>query len=370
MKIAIDTHFISSEPSTGNYTYSSELIQAMVNFNSPHEFILYAIDKNPFYRRFDDNDRVKIRYVLSPNGIVRNFISIPKALAEDKPDIANLHFIKPFFVSVPIILNVHDLYYTHGQDLTTYQRTIGKLTMWSIPRADKVITISEFSRLDILRASGINPSKISAFPLGVGKQFTPTVECGDIRRRIGIQNEYLLSVCRTEDPRKNIMTLIEAYAVMKAEHLFSGQLVIAGRHGPGSEKYIQRVYELGLENDILFSGVIDHADLPALITGAKVFIYVSSFEGFGLPVLEAMACGTPVITSDVSSLPEVAGEAAIMVPPGDTNALAKAMKQVVSNVSLQESMRLRGFKQAKRFNWENVAASTIKAYEELLGSNR
>ena len=366
MKIAIDTHFVSSEHATGNRTYISELVQAMVAIDSSHEFILYAIEDNSFYRQFDGNERVKVRFVLSSNGIIRNFYSIPKALAEDAPDVVHLLFIMPPFVTLPTVLTVHDLFYVHQQNLSLYRKAIGKFTMWSIPRAEKVITISEYSRQDILRSCKIAPSKVISVPLGIDKRFAPVEDCKDQRGELGIQRDYLLYVGRTEDPRKNLMTLIDAYAALKAENPIAVQLVIAGRHGPGSEILFKRVNELRIGRDVLFPGVVSDADLPALLSGAKLFVYASSFEGFGLPVLEAMACGVPVITSNVTSLPEVAGNAALMVTPGNALELAHAISNVLNDSMLRDKMRQEGIKHASNFSWQRTAQATMNIYEESL----
>jgi glycosyltransferase involved in cell wall biosynthesis len=366
LRIAIDTHFVTSGNATGNRTYTSELVQAMIALDTPHEFILYAIEDHPYYHRFDDNPRVKVRYVLSANGLVRNFYSIPKALSEDKPDLVHLLFILPSFTRTPSVLTVHDLFYVHQRDIGLYNRVIGYLTTWSIPRAEKVITISEFSRLDILRYCGVEPSHVISIPLGKDSRFTPVKDSTAVREKLGISKNYILYVGRTEDPRKNLATLIDAYAVLRKKGQIDEQLVIAGRHGPGTEILFKKVEELGLKSCILFPGIVPEEDLAALLSGATMFVYVSSFEGFGLPVLEAMACGVPVITSNVSSLPEVAGDAALMVSPYDANELTQAMKRVLSDKSLQETMRERGLRHAQLYDWVAVATRTIQTYEEII----
>lgn len=364
MKIAIDTHFITSGNATGNRTYTCELVQAMIALDTPHEFILYAIADHPYYHCFDDNPRVKVRYVLSSNGLIRNFYSIPKALSEDKPDLVHLLFILPFFIRTPAVLTVHDLFYVHQGDVGRYNRMIGRLTTWSIPRADKIITISEFSRQDILRCCSVSPSHVVSIPLGKDERFLPVKNPRAVLERLGITKEYILYVGRTEDPRKNLATLIDAYAALLREGRLDVQLAIAGRHAAGTEILFNKVDDLGLQNRVLFPGIVREEDLAALLSGCTMFVYVSSFEGFGLPVLEAMACGVPVITSNVSSLPEVAGDAALMVSPGDASELAQAMKRVFSDESLQKTMREKGLRQAQQYNWETVATRTIQTYEK------
>jgi len=364
MKIAIDTHFISSGHATGNRTYIAELVQAMVNLNTQHEFILYAIDNHPYYRQFDGNPNVIVRNVLSTNGMIRNFYSIPKAVANDKPDVVHLLFILPLFIPSPSVLTVHDLFYVHQADIGLYNKAIGKLTKWSIPRATKVVTISEYSKQDILNTCAISDSHILSIPLGIDKKFKPAEQQKNINVKYRIKRDYILYVGRTEDPRKNLPSLIDAYATLRNEGAITDQLVIAGRHGAGTASLLTQAKAHGLGEDILFPGIIDDADLPTLLSNAKIFVYVSSFEGFGLPVAEAMACGTPVITSPVTSLAEVAGDAAIMVYPGNTQDLALAIKHLLNDDFLKETLRTKGLERALRYNWESAARSTIKCYEE------
>jgi len=327
---------------------------------------LYAIEEDPFYLQFHDNPRVKIRYVLASNGFIRNFISIPRALAQDKPDVVHLLFIKPFFSNISTVLTVHDLFYVHQKNISAYQKVVGMLTKWSIVRSDKVITISEYSKTDIINTCKIDGSIIKSIPLGINKTFVGNVGIGPPDGKYNIKNDYILYVGRTEDPRKNLITLIDAYAELKLKKQVKHQLVIAGRHGQGTELLIDKVNKYGLVEDVVFPGVIPENDLPSLLSGAKLFIYVSSFEGFGLPILEAMACGVPVITSNTTSLPEVAGDAALMIIPGDRKALSKAILDVLSDSDLHEELRQKGLLQSKLFNWNSTAQSTLYVYEEAL----
>ncbi len=366
VKIAVDTHFITSGHATGNRTYTAELLQALIALDTPHEFILYAIEDHPYYRQFAGNPRVTVRYVLSPKGIVRNFFSIPRALSEDRPDVAHLLFIHPPFCAVPVVLTVHDLFYVHQKDVGPYNRMIGKLTTWSIPRAARVITISEYSRQDILAHTGVAPEHVVSIPLGTDSRFTPTHDPAPVRAKLGIEGGYILYVGRTEDPRKNLATLIDAYAEARRRGI-GERLVIAGRHGAGTEQLFRKVAELGLEEWVLFPGIVADEDLAPLICGADMFVYVSSFEGFGLPVLEAMGCGIPVITSSGTSLSEVAGDAALMVPPGSVPELVEALVRLRNDQVLRDTLRQRGLERILRYTWETTARDTLNVYSRVVG---
>lgn len=370
MKIAIDTHFVTSGQATGNRTYTTELLEAMIALDTPHEFILYGIEDHPYYRQFDGNPRVRVKHVLSPSGLVRNFYSIPRALAKDKPDIVHLLFLLPYFVAVPAVLTVHDLYYIHQKDVGLYNRIIGKLTRWSIPRAAKVITISDYSKQDIIRTCGIEPARVLSIPLATAGKFKPVQDSSAVREKFGITKDYLLYVGRTEDARKNLVSLIDAYATLRKNDEISSQLVIAGRHGSGTEILFRKIEAYGLQEAILLPGIVGEKDLAALLAGATMFVYVSSFEGFGLPVLEAFACGVPVITSSGTSLAEVAGDAAIMVTPGNVDELVEAIRRLSASEVLQDSLRERGLDRAKFYNWETTARSTLQVYEDVCGLSR
>lgn len=370
LKIAIDTHFVTSGHATGNRTYTTELLEAMIALDTPHEFILYGIEDHPYYRQFDGNPRVRVKHVLSPSGLVRNFYSIPRALAKDKPDIVHLLFLLPYFVAVPTVLTVHDLYYIHRKDVGLYNRIIGKLTRWSIPRAAKVITISDYSRQDIISTCGISPSRVISIPLATDGRFKPVKNSSAVRKKLGITKDYLLYVGRTEDARKNLVTLIDAYATLRKNGEISSQLVIAGRHGTGTEILFRKIEDYGLQEAILLPGIVSEKDLAALLSGATMFVYVSSFEGFGLPVLEAFACGVPVITSSGTSLAEVAGDAAIMVTPGNVNELVEAIRRLSANKGLQDSLCERALNRVKLYNWGATARSTLQVYEDVCGLSR
>jgi glycosyltransferase involved in cell wall biosynthesis len=372
MRIGFDTHFISRAPATGNHTYTAELVQALISMDSQNEYVLYAVQDHPYYHQFRGNSRVRIRYVLPLNGLARNFVWLPWVVAQDKLDVLHLHFILPWFIHVPTVLAVHDLFYLHVTHPALSEKVLGQLTIWSAQRANHIVTLSEYSQQDIISQCSVNDSGVTAIPLAAHPRFSPiqsNTAISAIKEHLGIQRDYILFVGRTEDPRKNVLTLVDAYAQLIAQGNITAQLVVAGRHGPGTAKIKQRIQDLGLENNVLLPGIVPDDDLPVLLSGAKVFVYVSSFEGFGLPVLEAMACGTPTITSNVTSLPEVAGNAALMVKPGDVEELTQALRQVLNDPLLHRQMSERGLAQARQFTWERAARATLAVYQNAVRSH-
>jgi glycosyltransferase involved in cell wall biosynthesis len=211
MRIGFDTHFISRAPATGNHTYTAELVQALISMDSQNEYVLYAVQDHPYYHQFRGNSRVRIRYVLPLNGLARNFVWLPWVVAQDKLDVLHLHFILPWFIHVPTVLAVHDLFYLHTSHPTLGEKVLGQLTIWSAQRANHIVTLSEYSQQDIISQCSVNDSGVTAIPLAAHSRFSPiqsNTAISAIKEHLGIQRDYILFVGRTEDPRKNVLTLV------------------------------------------------------------------------------------------------------------------------------------------------------------------
>ena len=237
-------------------------------------------------------------------------------------------------------------------------------------QADVVIVPSAATAEDVRRHLKIGPERITVIPMGCETRFQPTRDASQaarVRRRYRLPARYMLFV-GTLEPRKNLGGLLRAFALFRAEH--SGddvKLVIAGVRGWGQESYDGISDRLELRDHVRYVGFVADEDLPDLYRGAEVFVYPSLYEGFGLPILEAMACGVPVITSNRSSLPEVAGQAALLIEPTQPEALAAAMSAVISDHAQSAELRRRGLARAKDFSWEAVARQTLKVYRTVVG---
>lgn len=234
------------------------------------------------------------------------------------------------------------------------------LLPYILKRADAVITDSYNSKQDIVRYYGVVDKKVRVIHLGVDETYRPVSEKG--RFVEGIKGPYILNV-GTLEPRKNLITLLKAFKLAKAAGI-PHKLVIAGLKGWGDTK-IEREIK-GIESDIVLAGYLPQEELPGLYSFADLFIYPSLYEGFGLPPLEAMACGTPVITSNVSSLPEVVGDAAITVDPRDEKRLSEMILKVLADRELRESLKRKGLERARLFSWEKTAKETLKVYESVM----
>jgi glycosyltransferase involved in cell wall biosynthesis len=240
----------------------------------------------------------------------------------------------------------------------------------SARRAERILAISETTRRDIVDLLDLPQEKVTVTYLGVDLlRFKPerAAKAAEVLAHYAVRRPYLLYVGKLE-PRKNLPTLIQAFdsAAMKfPDH----QLVLAGGPGWGYKAIYETAAASQHGRRILFPGFVDEADLPILYAAADLFLYPSSYEGFGVPVVEAMASGVPVITSKLSSLPEVAGKAGLLVNPHDPTELAEAMAQVLSNSQLRQRMRVEGLEQARRFTWEKTARHTLQAYVEAVAGS-
>jgi glycosyltransferase involved in cell wall biosynthesis len=235
-----------------------------------------------------------------------------------------------------------------------------------LARAQAVICVSENTKRDALRFYPLDPAKVHVIPEGVEPRFTPNIapdECAAVRAKYRLPERFILCV-GTLEPRKNLIILLEAYAALRAHHPQVG-LVLAGGKGWLYESFFERLRELGLENLVTLTGYVPEVDLPTLMSCAEIFAYPSVFEGFGLPPLEAMACGVPVVCSNASSLPEVVGEAGLLLPPTDVLAWTEALGRLLTDADLRTDLRERGLRQAQHFTWDIAARRTLEIYHSV-----
>ena len=269
---------------------------------------------------------------------------------------------------VPTVLTVHDLIFRHlPQHHKSLNRWYLNATMpLYCRRADQIIAISQATRQDLMAAYGVPAEKITVIPEAADPQFHPqspeTVTI--VRARYELPQRYLLFV-GTIEPRKNLGRLLEAFEALHSEGLTEG-LVIVGRRGWLTDEFFARLERSPVRDAVLFPGYVPDPDLPAIYTGAQAVAFPSLYEGFGLPVLEAMACGTPVVTSSTSSLPEVGGDAALYANPLDADELRAQIRHVLSDTALAADLRTRGLVQASRFSWSQTAAQTRAIYDTIL----
>ena len=237
-------------------------------------------------------------------------------------------------------------------------------------KAEKVITVSERSRRDIINILGVKETKVVSIPNGVSDEFyriDDTERLEAIKVKYGLAKNIILCVS-TLQPRKNIDVAIRAFSQLKRQKDIPHQLVIVGRAGWLWKNIMRLVLELNLQKDVIFIGAVEDGQLPLFYNLAEVFLNPSSYEGFGLTCLEAMACGIPVIATNVSSFPEVVGDAGILVTPKSIEELAQAIVDVLYNNSLKGELIKKGLERVKRFSWTQTAEKTLGVYKEVIGN--
>jgi glycosyltransferase involved in cell wall biosynthesis len=235
-------------------------------------------------------------------------------------------------------------------------------------RADRVLTISEHGRQEVVELLGVPPSRVTTTYCAADARFRPlpTAEVEAFRRRRELPERFILYL-GTLEPRKNVATLVRAYARLRSEWPRTPRLVLAGGRGWQYQEVYETIERLGLSNHVRLPGFVSAEEQPLWYNAAAVFAYPSLYEGFGLPPLEAMACGAPVVASNVSSLPEVVGEAGLLVPPFDEGAIGSALRRALEDESLAARLRQAGPERAAQFSWHRMALETLRTYDEIAG---
>jgi glycosyltransferase involved in cell wall biosynthesis len=302
----------------------------------------------------------------------------PLAARQARLDLLHgLAFVSPLAQPCPTVVTVHDLSFALFPDLfrganATYLRLFTRI---SCQRAARLIAVSENTRADVIRLYGVSGQRVEAIPHGVDAQFHPRLpgEVAEFRRAHALPDHFILFV-GTLEPRKNLIKLIEAFSNLKRLRCAPAQvspisnlkLVLVGGKGWYYGPIFAAVERLNLKECVIFAGYVPADELPLWYGAARVFAFPSRYEGFGMPVLEAMACGTPVVTSTASSLPEVVGDAALTVSPDDVDALTDALHRALADTGWREQARAKGLARAAKFTWESTARLTAAVYRHAL----
>lgn len=268
------------------------------------------------------------------------------------------------------VVTVHDLAFEHFPG--SYERHVRAFLRKAVPlslnRADAIIAVSENTKEDLENIYGIDPAKVRVIYNGVNSEFREiegSEEINRLKKEYELPKKFILYL-GTLEPRKNIKRIIKAYRAYRDNERTKTKLVVAGGKGWLYEDIFELVEEEGLGSEVVFTGYVENEELVSLYNLAESLIFPSLYEGFGFPVLEAMACGTPVITSNVSSLPEVAGEAAILVDPREVEEIVKGISLVLHDRDLRNELVEKGKKRAAEFTWEKSARGHLEVYRELL----
>jgi glycosyltransferase involved in cell wall biosynthesis len=392
MKIGIDATALPPKPGgAGNYII--QLIRALVALKSGNEFTVFVQGRGQkqihlpaghglkWYTLPDKPPALRLIWeqLIFPSHVRKSGIEL----------LHSTHYTRPFSLSCKSVVTVHDMTFFLYPQLHTLPKRLyfPKAIRMSARRADGLIASSESTRQDALKILKIPAEKITTVHLGVGEDFHVVSETSHrqdlgllelVRERYKLPPRFFLYV-GTVEPRKNLPLLIRSYARLRQENPESGRnlpsgsilpsmpLVVVGQLGWNYDEVFRQVEELQLKEQILFTGYVPSTDLPIIYNLAEIFLYPSLYEGFGLPPLEALACGTPVITTAVSSMPEHVGEAGMLIPPGDEIALVEAMRKLSSEPDLRQHLAELGPQQAAKFTWKRTAQETLEVYQAVCG---
>jgi glycosyltransferase involved in cell wall biosynthesis len=375
MHIGLNAHLLSlgeNYRGAGISWYIFNLLRQLAEVETPHELSVYLGE-----RRFkDESGMLSLRYsrwsTQNPLArIVWEQTILPWELQRTQVDLLHaMAFAGPILSHVPMVVTIYDLSFLRFPEaFRPFNRWyLSQFTKLSARRARRLIAISESTRRDVVRYFGVPEDQVDVVYCGVDPWFRPleAEQQERFRRAYALPDKYILFL-GTLEPRKNLDRLVSAYSHWCRAESGVPPLVIAGARGWYYQTVLDLVRTLGLEDMVVLLGYVPQQDLPSLYSSAQMFVYPSLFEGFGLPVLEAMAAGVPVITSNVSSLPEVAGDAGVLVDPTDVEGLAAAIGSLWRDPDRRRSLSSAGIEQASRFSWSDAAQKTMSVYERAMG---
>ncbi len=375
MKIGID-YTPAHEQGGGIGRYVRELVSALSHLDTSTDYRLFVAGATPS----DRPTSLHANYRWCPTQITPKWLArlwhranISMPIERFTGDVDLFHatdfVLPPVRPNTRTMLTVHDLSFLRTPETAAprLRRYLSRVVPKSIATANHILADSEATRRDIIEIYGTPPEKVSVLLSGVSSHFHPTDNPAlqaQVRHKYGINDTpYLFSV-GTVQPRKNYARTVEALVKLR-QRGFDLQVVIAGGRGWLEDQVYEAIEKHNMQTFVQFIGFVDDADLPILYAGASVSIFASLYEGFGLPVLESMACGTPVITSNVSSMPEVAGDVAPMVAPSDAEAIAQHVERLLSDPEVYSDVRRRGLQHVKQFTWEQSAQQLHDLYQRF-----
>ena len=378
MRICLDARVIIDKlTGLGNYTYN--LVKHLLMLDSENEYIVLInrslTDQHPIKHLEQKN--LKKRFVQIPEVSPQQQVMVPFELLKQKPDIYHYpNFDLPVFQPYNSIFTVHDLTYLKHDDLYMNGRWIKNFYTKAIMslaarKSKKIIAVSASTKSDLLEILKVPEHKVDVIHEGLDEIYfngsLSNNKSNFFNKNFALNDadEYFLFIGERR-PHKNLARLIEAFSIFKQRAPNKIKLVIGGKKYASYDEPERKAQELNLTNEVIFLGYIPEDDLQLLYKNARCFIFISIYEGFGIPILEAMACGTPIITSNISAMPEVAGEAALTVNPYNVDEIAEVMHQLTCDSNMSQRLVDTGLKRVKNFSWNNAAEKTLELYEGIV----
>ena len=367
MRFSVDAHAIGQHL-TGNETYVRNLLHGFAALDKESDFIAY-VSRQCALR--DVPARFTTR-IVAEDPFLRLGFDLPRKLRQDCPDLLHVQYTAPLFCPVPIVVSVHDVSYLEYPAFFKRSRALQlRYTVKrTVNRAARIFTPSEFSRNSIVKAYGVDPEKVLVMPNAVSPVFHPMSRPKAMRwatSRLGFAFPFVLSVGDLQ-PRKNHLSLIQAFKeLITAFPQLDHHLVLVGKETWHSHAIRTAAKKSGVGDRIHFTGFVEDEELLHLYGACDMFIYPSYYEGFGIPILEAMACGRAVACSNTSAMPEVADSAALLFDPHSVLDIVKAMRDLLLDSELRARMERLGTQRACLYSWESTARLTLDAYYEVVG---
>ncbi len=368
MQIAIDAHQIGGRR-TGTETYLCNLVKYLARLEPNGDRYAVYLNLHQGVEGLESTPSMEGRSIPTSITPVRYAFFYPLQSWRKRFDIFHAQFSLPPLLRGRSVLTVYDLTYERFPQFF-HRRVLALMKIlvpWSCRRADHIITISESSKRDLVEIYRLDPEQITVTYPGPAENCKP-MDAGQAKDRLreayGIDGPFVLYVGNLE-PRKNLSRLLEAFAELKQKERMIHKLVIVGQKAWLYDGVFETIRNHSLRGEVVLTGYIPAHDLPVFYNAASLMVYPSFYEGFGLPVVEAMACGTPVITSLGSSLEEIAGDAALLVDPYSVRSIATAMEKVANNLDLQRDMRKAALARAARFSFHRMAEQTRSVYHRL-----
>jgi glycosyltransferase involved in cell wall biosynthesis len=372
LRIAIDAHSVGTGLG-GNESYATNLIEALAEIDTSNQYTIYVTKREATTRFSNRWPNFQVRATLPHTPFIRVPLTLSAELRRHRVDVLHVQFTAPPVAPCPVVVSIHDLSFEHlPQTFRRRSRMQLRMTVRRSARsASQVLALSEHARNDIVATYDVSPEKVSVIPLAAPAHFGPVSdekELQRIRQTYGIEGEYLLAVGSIQ-PRKNLTRLLQAYSILRTARPDRKlpHLVIVGKFAWLYGETLRKIKELEIDRSVILTGYVPQADLPGLYSGATCFVYPSYFEGFGLPPLEAMKCGSAVIVGNKTSLPEVVGDAAVLVDPFDVNEMSAAIEKLISDPNLRLELGAKGIQRAKLFDWKETARKTLAVYEKAAG---
>jgi len=370
MRIAIEAQRIFRKNKHGMDVVALEIIRQFQQHDTENEYFILVAPGDDVC--LFESHNVHVITLSCPTYPLWEQVALPLAVRRIKPDL--LHCTSntaPLFCKAPLVLTLHDIIYLEPRQQSShsaYQNLGWYYRRLVVPRilahCKKIITVSEFERQRIQHALQLDSGTLVAIHNGFGTHFKPVLHPETITRNYLEAPRYLLFLGNT-DPKKNTHRTLKAYGMYVQQTANPLPLLLADLPDSFLEKVLADIQMPSLKSHLRTTGYITNTDLPAIYSGAAVFLYTSLRESFGIPLLEAMACGTPVITSNTSSMPEVAGDAALFVDPFDEQDMAARLTELMADETLRENLKAKGLERVKLFSWEQTAQKTHVVYQEV-----